>query len=93
MTPSKYCYLDLKQGHDDLEPNLGYSYSFMKDAYEYKIISDSLTEDQGKHVLGVQGNLWTESLADWDKLAYMTFPRIYAIAENAWTSESSKSLQ
>jgi hexosaminidase len=93
MTPSKYCYLDLKQGHDDLEPNLGYSYSFMKDAYEYKIISDSLTEDQGKHVLGVQGNLWTESLADWDKLAYMTFPRIYAIAENAWTSESSKSWQ
>jgi hexosaminidase len=91
MTPSKYCYLDLKQGHDDLEPNLGYSYSFMKDAYEYKIISDSLTEDQGKHVLGVQGNLWTESLADWDKLTYMAFPRMHAIAENAWTAESSKS--
>lgn len=91
MTPAKYCYLDLKQGHDDLEPNLGYSYSFMKDAYEYKIISDSLTEEQGKHVLGVQGNLWTESLADWDKLTYMAFPRMHAIAENGWTSESSKS--
>lgn len=91
MTPAKYCYLDLKQGHDDLEPNLGYSYSFMKDAYEYKIISDSLTKDQGKHVLGVQGNLWTESLADWDKLTYMAFPRMYAIAENAWTAEPFKS--
>lgn len=90
MTPAKYCYLDLKQGHDDLEPNLGYSYSFLKDAYEYKIISDSLTKEQGKHVLGVQGNLWTESISDWSKLTYMTFPRIFAIAENGWTAEKSK---
>ncbi|MEQ6120108.1 family 20 glycosylhydrolase [Reichenbachiella sp. MALMAid0571] len=90
MTPNKYCYLDLKQGHDDLEPNLGYSYSFLKDAYEYKIISDSLTQEQGRHVLGVQGNLWTESIGDWGKLTYMTFPRLYAIAENGWTAEKSK---
>jgi hexosaminidase len=90
MTPSKYCYLDLKQGDDDLEPNLGYSYSFLKEAYHYKIISDSLTQAQGKHVLGVQGNLWTESISDWGKLTYMTFPRLYAIAENGWTQEKSK---
>ncbi len=90
MTPNKYCYLDLKQGHDDLEPNLGYSYSFLKDAYQYDIVSDSLTEQQGKHVLGVQGNLWTESISDWGKLTYMTFPRLHAIAENAWTPEEGK---
>lgn len=90
MTPSKYCYLDLKQGHDDLEPNLGYSYSFLKDAYEYKIVSDSLTAEEGKHILGVQGNLWTESISDWGKLTYMTFPRLYAIAENGWTPSKSK---
>ncbi|MEO9512817.1 MAG: family 20 glycosylhydrolase [Flavobacteriaceae bacterium] len=90
MTPFKYCYLDLKQGDDDLEPNLGYAYSFLKDAYNYKIISDSLTQDQGKHVLGIQGNLWTESISDWGKLTYMTFPRLYAIAENGWTQEKHK---
>ncbi|WP_299666631.1 family 20 glycosylhydrolase [uncultured Polaribacter sp.] len=90
MTPAKYCYLDLKQGDDDLEPNLGYSYSFLKEAYHYKIISDSLTQAQGKHVLGIQGNLWTESISDWGKLTYMTFPRLYAIAENGWTQEKSK---
>nr|WP_299073356.1 family 20 glycosylhydrolase [uncultured Allomuricauda sp.] len=90
MTPFKYCYLDLKQGDDDLEPNLGYAYSFLKDAYHYNIVSDSLTEVQGKHVLGVQGNLWTESISDWGKLTYMTFPRLYAIAENGWTQEKHK---
>ncbi len=93
MTPNRYCYLDLKQGPDDLEPNLGYSYSFLKDAYHFKIISDSLTTAQGKHVLGIQGNLWTESISDWSKLTYMTFPRLYAIAENSWTSEHSKDWQ
>ncbi|MEI6866320.1 family 20 glycosylhydrolase [Flavicella sp.] len=90
MTPSKYCYLDLKQGDDDLEPNLGYSYSFLKDTYNYKIISDSLTTEQGKHVLGIQGSLWTESITNWGQLTYMTFPRLYAVAENGWTDYKHK---
>ncbi len=88
MTPSEFCYLDLKQGPDDLEPNLGYSHMFLKDSYEYKLIPESFSEDQARHVLGTQANLWTESISDWEKLTYMTYPRIYAIAENGWTSES-----
>lgn len=87
MTPAKYCYLDLKQGPDDLEPNLGYSHMFLKEAYEYRLIPDTFTEQQAQHVLGTQANLWTESITDWGKLTYMTFPRIYAIAENGWTDE------
>lgn len=90
MTPSKYCYLDLKQGDDDLEPNLGYWNSFLKEAYNYKVVSDSLTIDESKHVLGVQGNLWTESITNWNQLTYMTFPRLYAVAENGWTSQEAK---
>lgn len=90
MTPSKYCYLDLKQGDDDLEPNLGYWYSFLKETYNYKVVSDSLTTEQSKHVLGVQGNLWTESITNWSQLTYMTFPRLFAIAENGWTSQQNK---
>lgn len=90
MTPSRYCYLDLKQGDDDLEPNLGYAYTFLKDTYNYKIISDSLTKEQGKHVLGIQGNLWTESITNWSQLTYMTFPRLYAVAENGWTAQEAK---
>lgn len=90
MTPSRYCYFDLKQGDDDFEPNLGYAYSFLKDTYNYKIVSDSLTAEQGKHVLGVQGNLWTESITNWEQLTYMTFPRLYAVAENGWTKQESK---
>ena len=87
MTPSEYCYLDLKQGPDDLEPNLGYSHMFLKNAYEYQLVPESFSQEQANHVLGTQANLWTESITDWGKLTYMTYPRLYAVAENGWTKE------
>ncbi len=90
MTPASFCYLDLKQGPDDLEPNLGYSHMYLKEAYEYQIIPETLSEQQANHVLGTQANLWTESITDWGKLTYMVYPRIFAIAENAWSNEDQQ---
>jgi hexosaminidase len=90
MTPSNYCYIDLKQGHDDLEPNLGYSQLLLSKSYSYKVIPDSLTTKESKLIKGIQANLWTESIGEWDKLTYMTFPRLYAIAESGWTAYENK---
>ncbi len=90
MTPSNYCYIDLKQGHDDLEPNLGYAQLLLSTAYNYQVIPDSLSVEEGKLIKGIQANLWTESISDWGKLTYMTFPRVYAIAESGWTAQSNK---
>lgn len=90
MTPSEYCYIDLKQGHDDLEPNLGYSQLLLSKSYSYKVIPDNLSAEEGKHILGIQANMWTESISDWGKLTYMTFPRLYAIAESGWTEPNTK---
>lgn len=90
MTPNKYCYIDLKQGHDDLEPNLGYSQLLLSTAYSYQVIPDQLSEDKRKLIKGIQANMWTESISDWGKLTYMTYPRLHAIAETAWTSQRKK---
>lgn len=90
MTPNNYCYIDLKQGHDDLEPNLGYSQLLLSTAYSYQVIPSGLTPEEGKRIKGIQANMWTESISDWGKLTYMTFPRLYAIAENAWTAQDDK---
>ena len=90
MTPNKHCYIDLKQGHDDLEPNLGYSRSLLSDAYNYQVIPDTLVGEEKKLIKGIQANMWTESISDWGKLTYMTFPRIYAVAENGWTKQENK---
>lgn len=90
MTPNKYCYIDLKQGHDDLEPNLGYSELLLSTSYSYQVVPESLNEEEGKLIKGIQANMWTESISDWGKLTYMNFPRIYAIAETGWTVHKAK---
>ena len=87
MSPNYANYLDLKQGQSDYEPNLGYSEALLSASYNYKVIPNELSAEEGKHILGTQGNLWSESIADWGKLTYMTFPRLFAVAENGWTPE------
>ncbi len=90
MTPSNYVYLDLKQGHDDLEPNLGYSKLHLSTAYNYQVIPDGFTPAQAGLIKGIQANMWTESISDWGKFTYMNFPRLFAVAENAWTDPANK---
>ena len=41
------------------------------------------------HVCGVQSNLWTEFVHNADRLDYMAFPRLIALAEKAWTREEN----
>jgi len=46
--------------------------------YNYEVEENAL-------VLGVQANLWTEHIMYEDRLDYMAFPRLLALAELAWT--------
>ncbi|MBI9064353.1 MAG: family 20 glycosylhydrolase [Marinilabiliaceae bacterium] len=87
MTPMAYNYLDLKQGQSESEPNLGYKELLLSTCYNYKVMPEALKGEEEQKVLGLQGNLWTESISDWGKLTYMTFPRLHAVAENGWTAE------
>jgi hexosaminidase len=40
--------------------------------------------------MGLQMSLWTERIADAKRLDYMAFPRLAAVAEDAWTPETGK---
>ena len=40
---------------------------------------------QGAYVLGAQGNLWTEYIADYQKLEYMAYPRAIALSTALWS--------
>ena len=91
MTPKDYCYLDYCQtsnreangeaicgGRNGLRPlPLRKVYSF--DPY------DQLNEEERKVILGVQGNLWTEYVPNFDHAMHMTLPRLAAIAEVGWS--------
>ncbi|WP_447767792.1 beta-N-acetylhexosaminidase [Sphingobacterium faecium] len=58
-------------------------YNFSPDHYA------SLTTDKNQ-ILGIQGNLWTETVINTNRLDYLTFPRLAALAEVGWTKSSNK---
>jgi hexosaminidase len=43
-----------------------------------------------KNVIGIQANLWSETVATPKRLQFLTFPRIASLAEAAWTSAANK---
>lgn len=47
-----------------------------------------LTSSGLKNVVGMQGHLWGENLTSGDRLDYMAFPRMLALAERAWCGPS-----
>lgn len=86
MTPSTYAYLDLAQGDPSLEPPI-YSKVSLKTSYQYEPISEGIPADK---VLGGQGNLWSERLADYRAVEYMLYPRAWALSEVFWSPASQK---
>lgn len=59
----------------------------LKNVYDFSIANLSpVTPANNKQVLGIQANVWTETMQDAQRLDYMLFPRIAALAEAAWTN-------
>ena len=48
---------------------------------------DRLTDYGRSHVLGLQGNLWAETLGGDGRLDYMLVPKIFGLAERAWAPD------
>ncbi len=78
MTPDPTLYFDAYQGNPAYEPLAIGGLTTARTVYDYR-------PPAGTHVLGVQGNLWTEFVPTPEQLWYMAFPRELALAEIAWT--------
>ncbi|MGC4235703.1 MAG: beta-N-acetylhexosaminidase [Niabella sp.] len=69
----------------------GKAYSPLKDVYDFNIMRlPGVTPGNKKQVLGVQANVWTETMTNSYQLDFMLYPRIAALAETAWSSEEKK---
>lgn len=60
----------------------------LKSVYEFKVVPVQLNADQAKHVLGAQGNLWTEHHRTQQRVERALFPRGAALAEVTWTPQA-----
>jgi hexosaminidase len=86
MTPGAWVYFDHSQSQTEDSVTIG-GYTSVEKTYSYNPIPDSLTQEQGKYVLGAQGNVWTEYMKNTRKVEYMIFPRISALSEVLWSQK------
>ncbi|OXA74039.1 beta-N-acetylhexosaminidase [Flavobacterium aquidurense] len=89
MTPGSHVYLDHSQTKDEKEVTIG-GFLPLDTVYSYEPIPKELNAQQAKYVLGAQGNVWTEYMANPAKVEYMIFPRLSALSEVLWSPKESK---
>lgn len=90
MTPNTYCYFDYYQTADTKDEPLGIGgYVPIEKVYSLDPTFD-LNEEQKKHIIGAQANLWTEYIATTEHVEYMVLPRMAALAEVQWTQPKKK---
>jgi len=91
MTPEDPCYFDHYQGDPEDEPAAIGGYTPLRQVYAFEPIPAALSPTQAQHVLGAQGNLWTEYIGTPAHAEYMTVPRISALAEVVWSAAAQRS--
>jgi hexosaminidase len=93
MAPTTYTYLDYYQSANrDSEPLAIGGLLPLDSVYGYEPIPADLEPQYAKHVLGAQGQLWTEYMPTSQQVEYMAFPRMTALAEVVWTPRERKDL-
>jgi len=91
MTPTSHTYFDYYQAQDrSTEPMAIGGLLPLDTVYAFEPVPAALTAEQAAHILGTQGQIWTEYQRTPKNVEYMVFPRLLALAEVAWTPRALK---
>ena len=91
MTPNSYCYLNYYQSTNQAaEPRAQGGYLPLSKIYHFEPVPARLPAPLQAHILGAQGNLWTEWVASLPHVEYMLFPRLCALAEVDWSAKDAR---
>jgi len=87
ISASSYSYLDMKYNSNTPLGLNWAGYLSVKKAYEWD--PRSLVPDlDSEQIIGLEAPLWSETLENFDDIAFMAFPRILGHAEIGWTDVS-----
>ncbi len=89
MTPGNPVYFDHTQSENEDSVTIG-GYNPIEKIYAYDPVPKELNDEQAKHILGAQANMWTEYMKNTNKVEYMLFPRIAALSEVLWSQKEKK---
>ena len=92
MTPGEL-YLDHTQDAPFKEPMSIGGYGSLQVTYDFNPVDPSLTQQELKHLLGVQANLWTEYVPTPEHAEYMYYPRTFAVAETGWSRAEDRNYE
>ena len=62
----------------------------LETVYAFEPVPPELDPQYRAHILGGQGQIWTEYMAGPKQVEYMAFPRLTALAEVLWTQPERK---
>jgi len=90
MAPTAFTYFDYYQSQNPTEPLAIGGFLPLDKVYGFEPVPAGLSADEAKHILGAQGQLWTEYISNASHLEYMAFPRAAALAEVDWSQPDRK---
>lgn len=86
LTPAPTLYFDSLQSDQVDEPPGRLSIQTLADVYAYEPMPAGIDAAKAKHVLGAQGNAWSEYLVTPYQVQHAMFPRAAALAETTWSA-------
>lgn len=90
MTPRRPLYGDFVQYGTHTVGRVWNGYNPIEDIYRFPDPIIHFTKNYEEQIIGLQMNIWSERVANLQRLDFMTFPRLVAVAESAWTPAKSK---
>ena len=93
MAPTSHTYFDYYQGPAETEPKAIGGYIPLEKVYQFEPVPSALDTGQDKRVLGGQGQLWGEYIADRRHREYMAYPRAAALSEVLWSLREGRSYE
>jgi len=93
MAPTSHTYFDYYQGPAKTEPKAIGGYISLEKVYQFEPVPSALDTGQAKRVLGGQGQLWGEYIADRRHCEYMAYPRAAALSEVLWSLRQSRNYE
>ena len=93
MTPTAYCYFDFYQSSNHTTEPKAAAWGgplTLNKMYAFEPMPTNVPPPLQSHILGAQGNLWTEQVPNLKHAEYMTFPRASALAEVTWSAKDSR---
>ena len=93
MCPRRPLYLDFIQHKNHKWGRVWNGFCPLKDVYMFPdegFATWNLPQNKQKFIQGLQANVWTERIHTPQRLDFMLFPRLCAVAEAGWTRPDNK---